>query len=521
MRHSVRHLRVLLSFALMTAALVVLPAGVSAATVPCTGMTTGVYEVINPQTGAALYTRSKGEADAAAKHGFTELGGTPFAVGDAVPNAVAVHRLHHPGSWDFVWIQAGSEPSAAVQKYGYVDQGPNFFASSGPATGCVPVHRFVRGAYHRLAVTDKDQQALLDAGWRYEKIAFYAAPGESTSSGSIDKPAPPPTEQEPVAVQPESAPATDDPNFTFAVLPDTQKETLSSDGRFAQRTKWLADNKSSLDLRWALHSGDVVNWGWLVPSEYSVATSAMANLEAAKIPYSLAVGNHDTRAVGWNGIPGSTGYGGAAYMNNPECPVRLGASLCDSTKLVRHTQEFNAAFNINRYGTPTTAFEPGKVDNVYQTYTAGGVKWLVLTLELWPRTSVVGWAKNVVQSHPDHNVIVVTHAYLNGDGSISGSNGGYGATSPQYLYDNLIKVYPNIRMVFSGHVGVAATRTDVGVNGNTVYSFLQTFHSDTNPVRLITVDTQAATISTKVVVPKTGETYSSHSKTYTGVSFVR
>ncbi len=59
-------------------------------------------------------------------------------------------------------------------------------------------------------------------------------------------------------------------------------------------------------------------------------------------------------------------------------------------------------------------------------------------------------------AHPDENVIVLTHSYLEADGSISQSNGGYGATSPQYLYDNLIKVYPNIKFVLSGHVGISA-----------------------------------------------------------------
>ena len=63
-------------------------------------------------------------------------------------------------------------------------------------------------------------------------------------------------------------------------------------------------------------------------------------------------------------------------------------------------------------------FEAGKVDNTYSRFDAGGRHWLVLNLELWPRTAVVAWAQPVVASHPDDNVIVATHSYLTASGAI-------------------------------------------------------------------------------------------------------
>ena len=47
---------------------------------------------------------------------------------------------------------------------------------------------------------------------------------------------------------------------------------------------------------------------------------------------------------------------------------------------------------------------------------------------------VVSWAKDVVASHPHDNVIVLTHSFLEADGSVSTSNGGYGATAPSTLW---------------------------------------------------------------------------------------
>ena len=312
-------------------------------------------------------------------------------------------------------------------------------------------------------------------------------------------------------------------SFGIAMLPDTQDETSAgpSYDRFEQRTRWLAANRDDLDLTFVGSSGDVTNWGWLVPSQFQVASTAMRSIEEAGVPYALSIGNHDTRAVGWNGIQGSTGYGGAAYMYNPECPTRFPASECRSDLLVRHTEEFNGTFSAARYTSVGGAYEPGKVDNIFSTFSAGGRRWLVLTLELWPRPDVVSWARTVVEEHPQHNVIIQTHMYLNGDGTIGGDNGGYGSTSPRYLWDNLVSRYANIKMVFSGHVGTQATRTDVGANGNTVYSFLQTFHDkQSNPVRLLTIDPAGGSISTRIYAPWTNTSYPAYDKTYTGVRFV-
>ena len=67
---------------------------------------------------------------------------------------------------------------------------------------------------------------------------------------------------------------------------------------------------------------------------------------------------------------------------------------------VRDTRTFNAYFNASRYTKVRGAFEAGKVDNIYATYEAGGVKWLVLVLELWPRQGAIDWAKTVVAANP-------------------------------------------------------------------------------------------------------------------------
>ncbi|MEU8153277.1 carbohydrate-binding domain-containing protein [Micromonospora sp. NPDC048986] len=292
-----------------------------------------------------------------------------------------------------------------------------------------------------------------------------------------------------------------DPKFSFAVLPDTQQEVLnSSDTRFLNRTNWLVQNRSALDLRFVTSSGDVVNWDTPDHAQYVIARNAMRPIENAAIPYALALGNHDTQA---------TGVGGSARD-----PAR-------TRELIRDTSVFNQYFTVSQYRAVRGQFEAGKVDNSYSTFTAGGVQWMVLTLELWPRVAALNWARSVVAANPRHNVIVVTHDYIDGNGAIEQS-AGYGATSPQYLFDNLVKRYANIRFVFSGHTGIAANRVDTGVNGNKIYSFLQTFHSNsTNPVRLVEVDTAANSLRTWIYAPYTNRSFTEYDRSFTGIGVVR
>ncbi|MEU6205529.1 carbohydrate-binding domain-containing protein [Micromonospora musae] len=296
-------------------------------------------------------------------------------------------------------------------------------------------------------------------------------------------------------------PGATDSKFSFAVLPDTQQEVLNSgDTRFRNRTDWLVQNRSALDLRFVASSGDVVNWDTPDHSQYVIARDAMRPIETAGIPYSLAIGNHDTQA---------TGVGGSA--RDP----------AHTRELVRDTTVFNQFFTAGQFGAVKGQFEAGKVDNSYSTFEAGGVQWMVLTLELWPRVEAVNWAKSVVAAHPRHNVIVVTHDYIDGNGNIEQS-ASYGATSPQYLFDNLVKQYANIRFVFSGHVGVAGNRVDTGVHGNKIYTFLQTFHSNTtNPVRLVEVDTAADSLRTWIYAPYNNQSFTEYDRSFTGLGVLR
>ena len=105
----------------------------------------------------------------------------------------------------------------------------------------------------------------------------------------------------------------------------------------------------------------------------------MATLDAAGLPYVVVPGNHD-------------------YGERGLCQDR-------STGL------------SDWFGVPpgATTFEPGRIENSFLVVEAGGRRFLVLGLEFGPRREVVRWAGEVVEEHPGHEVVLVTHAFVYGD----------------------------------------------------------------------------------------------------------
>lgn len=444
------------------------PSAAGVSDVGCSAMTTPVYGRGNPQSSNLLLTLSSAEAtEATGKYGFTTDRGVMF-LASPTPAAglVAVHRLQSSATGAFRYTTDSEVPE------GWVDRKADFYVAD-TARGCAAAMRvYSRGDDRFYANSKGDQDRAVAGQWQDDGVAFYAKRQSYR-----------------------------DTHFSFAVLPDTQEETNNQyDTRFQNRTAWLASQRADLDLRWALHTGDVTNWGWVAPHQYSTASEAMTNLERAGIPYALTVGNHDTRVVGWDG---HGGYGGSAYVYNPECRQRFGDG-CDSRTLLRQTQEFNEVFSAKRYGNVRGTQTEGTVDNYWTSYMAGGKRWLVVTLELWPRPEMVTWAQQVVASHPHANVIVQTHHYLMKDGTIGEKDGGYGDTSPSYLEKNLISQYPNIKLVVSGHLAQSAHRVDTysvrtssGTVSNKVVSLMGTFHAAApdNPVQIVDVDTAAGTLA--------------------------
>lgn len=170
-------------------------------------------------------------------------------------------------------------------------------------------------------------------------------------------------------------------SFTVVVLPDTQNYCQRYPQNYFAQTTWIVDQKKARNIVGVLHLGDITNRN--TPEQWEVAQKAMQQLDG-HVPYFIVPGNHDYSEMG---------------------------RASDRTTLL------NDYFPISRYRDLPTfggAYdrEPERMENTFHRFNVGDRKLLVLGLEFGPRKDVVRWANEVVAKHADHEVILITHAYM-------------------------------------------------------------------------------------------------------------
>lgn len=271
--------------------------------------------------------------------------------------------------------------------------------------------------------------------------------------------------------------------FRIAILPDTQNYSMTYPHVFRAQTQWLADNWRRQNIKFVIHEGDIVNNN--NTAQWEAARDAMRILDGV-VPYSVTPGNHD---MGTNGS----------------------ADTRDSTL-------FNTYFPVSDFsGTSTFGgvypAEPTKYDNNYHTFSAEGTDWLVLSLEFGPRDPVLDWANQVVSSHPNHRVIVVTHTYMFSDETRHNrpghswnphnyglASGPGGVNDGEEMWQKFVRLHPNITIVLNGHVlnDGQGRRVTIGDHGNKVYQMLANYQMLVNGgngyLRLLEIDPANGTL---------------------------
>ncbi|HAZ04639.1 MAG: metallophosphatase [Bacteroidetes bacterium GWF2_42_66] len=287
-------------------------------------------------------------------------------------------------------------------------------------------------------------------------------------------------------------------SFKIVLLPDTQHYSESYPEIFYAQAQWIAENPDS--IAFVLHQGDITNHN--TSKEWEVASGAMSLLDG-KVPYVVCIGNHDYGTNGANDI--------------------------------RNTEPFNTWFPYEKYSKTAGfggAFEEGKMDNVWYTFKAGGINWLILSLEFGPRNKILDWASEVVKNHPSHKVIINTHAYMYSDDTRMseerghhwlpmlskmniGATGSEAVNNGEQMWKKFVSQYPNILMVVSGHVlddGVG-TLVSEGKHGNKVYQMLANYQKYVNGsvnggngfFRILTVNPGKRRISVRTYSPYLNE----------------
>ena len=220
--------------------------------------------------------------------------------------------------------------------------------------------------------------------------------------------------------------------FSIIAVPDTQNY-VKADGDddyllMYRQLQWIVDNLEARDISFVTHEGDIVDRADK-RIEWERADAAMDLLDA-KVPYSVAMGDHD-------------------YY--PE-ELRSG-----------DTTLYRAFFGPERYATYPwyRGSSPNGLGH-YQIFEAGGQQFLHLAVE-WEAPGPVsdpstplGWARRVLEQHPTIPTIITTHSYLwdkpgyEGWSTAIQENERVG-TSGKGIYQTLVRPHDQVFMVLNGH----------------------------------------------------------------------
>lgn len=236
-----------------------------------------------------------------------------------------------------------------------------------------------------------------------------------------------------------------DLDFSFVIFPDTQYLITTGSEKWPAMCKWVVDNKTRLDVRAVLSTGDITDTGSI--KEFEIASLGFAQIENAGIVCLPAVGTHD-------------------YDNDPSN---------------RATTHYDATFGPGRFlGKPWYGGNAnGSNANYYVDLKVGERRFLFLVMEIFPRKELINWASGILDSNAEAEAIILTHGYLNPDGTRTKNDDRFGpetysletSCSGEDLWNDLIRKKPSIRAVICGHqvLGHTAYSTGVGDKGNIVH----------------------------------------------------
>lgn len=282
-------------------------------------------------------------------------------------------------------------------------------------------------------------------------------------------------------------------SFEFVVLPDTQTYIEKFPEVYMKQMEWIEANSDR--FAFVLHVGDITQNN--SEEEWALARKGFALLDG-KVPYNLALGNHDIGSA-----PGKVSDTRNSTLANDFFPYET----------------------YKKHSNTLGSFPEETLDNTYAEYSLLGKSWLVLSLEFGPQNKTLDWANRILQQHPNHKVIINTHAYLYDDNTwhtgdhkylpkkygIGKAEGDDAANDGNQMWEKLVKPNKNVIMVFSGHITGKGIGQLVSENdgGKKVYQMLSNYQKnvkgvekgDSGFLRIVKVDKDANTISVRTYSP--------------------
>ena len=233
----------------------------------------------------------------------------------------------------------------------------------------------------------------------------------------------------PATASPSPSPTAEPTPFSLYYVSDTQVYAYKYPSVYKKMFAYMANTYQEQNCIGVLMTGDLVD-NRKEPRHWNNAKAAIGLLDG-KLPFWCVAGNHD-----------------------------VGADKADYSTFLR-------------YG--FCAAEEGDLlykDGVcwYDTFTAAGQDFLLLGIGWQNDSNYLPWVKGVLETYPDHRVILLVHSFLTDGGGLTGTG--------KNLEKNLLAAYPNIRLVLCGHNDGAARWSRTYEDGHTVNALMYNYQDD-------------------------------------------
>ena len=249
-------------------------------------------------------------------------------------------------------------------------------------------------------------------------------------------------------------------DFIVVVLPDTQNYVEKYQYVFNTQIRFIIENKDKIAA--VVHVGDLVNRE-CSEMEWETLSKSFEPLDETDIPYAVLPGNHDMPDI-INRLTGRLFID--VFISYPD-----------------KNDNYNKYFGPGRFNKSWYAGRSHQElnNNNMVFFDAGGMEFMILSIEYCPDDRAIDWAQNMLKFYPEKRVIFSTHCYMdeNAERADCGKIGGMGG---QEIWNNFIRNHDDqIFLVVSGHEGdssfegCGSYRADQGISYGWVHQFFSNY----------------------------------------------
>ncbi|HXY88784.1 MAG TPA: metallophosphoesterase [Candidatus Acidoferrales bacterium] len=288
-------------------------------------------------------------------------------------------------------------------------------------------------------------------------------------------------------------------DFTFVWIGDPHLEGPGQPTTWINQANWIVKNIPTYNIQAVLCAGDMFmcpGCSDCQPAQLPLvwddgSGKGLVAIDSSGVPYLVAAGNHDIEGIN----------GAAGTRNTTSFDTYIGHDKISMKPWYDCFCPVKPCTNPDPIGGCTTYTAGPSLVNQAIKFDVGGRHVIVIALEYAPRPEVMVWAGDLTKKYPDHEVIILVHAYMDITGYFVTHERLQGVTDPKMSASgpdifNWAKHIPNLKAILGGHScggplkGGEAHRADMAADGHPllgIYSDYQSFVPNSHVVLLLQV----------------------------------